>query len=60
MLTSKLHNPRPVPVCHITGELLAVANDWNDPVDSWGFFVDGKMMQGHLHADGTRHEFPAD
>ena len=60
MLTSNLHDPRPLSFCHITGELLAVKNDWNDPVDSWGFFVDGKRMKGHLHADGTRHEFPAD
>jgi len=60
MVTTNLHDNRPVPVCHITGELLAVHNDWNEPVDSWMFFVGDKMMEGHLHADGTRHEFCVD
>lgn len=60
VLTSNLHGPRSVPVCHITGEPLAMQNDWNDPIDSWCFFVDGRLMRGHLHADGTQHEFVAE
>lgn len=58
MLTSNMHGQRPTPYCHITGEGLMV-DIWGDPLDSWVMFVNGEAIRGHIHADGTHHQFPA-
>lgn len=55
MLIINLHERRPQPFCH-TGEPLAV-DTFGDPLGMWVYVHDGQRITGHIHADGTHHEW---